>query len=223
MLVVGAGLCVVVLNESHSITLITSFQIQAFTTATQVGPFVAIGSIADSVTEGEVECRTLYHAIDLGAVKPVFDCRQITVPILSHRIIYCHVRVIHTRVRSRIALGHIVAETSVLQVIEQEFEVSLDNILHVCTLMVQIAHATPVLTGVVVATQRFAVLVCPSKRSAAVIVFTNVGGQHLVSNPFIGLDRKSHPIVDGLAVINHHIGNGADALALERVDHRTQL
>ena len=89
--------------------------------------------------------------------------------------------------------------------------------------MVQVAHSAPVLAGVVVVAQRVAVLGGPGERGTAVIVAADVGRLELIGHALVGLGGEIDPVRDILAVVDHDVGNGADALALEGVDHRAQL
>ena len=89
--------------------------------------------------------------------------------------------------------------------------------------MVQVAQTRPVLATVVVGAQRPAIAGCPIKRRSAVIVTADVGGEQLVGHTLVSLVGESHPVANALAVVDHHIGDGTDALIPEGVDHRQQL
>ena len=89
--------------------------------------------------------------------------------------------------------------------------------------MVQVTHAAPVLTGIVVGTEGLAVLVGPGQRAAAIVVAADVGRFHFIGLALVHLDGEGHPVVDGLAVVDDHVGNRADALILKGIDHRPQL
>ena len=212
---------VVVLDKGHRIATIIRLHVQ--TTAVQTRPIVVIHRVAHSVTEGEVKGGTLHHPTHLGSVDPGLHGTQVAVPILAHRIGRRGIGVIQARVAGCIALGHVVAETRIAKVIEQHAQVGLDRGLHVAAGVIQVAQAAPVLTAVVVGTQRAAVAVGPVECGAAIVVAADVGGQQAVSRALIGLGRERHPVVDALAVVEDHVGDGADALAVKGADHRQQF
>ena len=215
---------IVVLDKGDRITAIVRLPAQALIgTCTQVSPSVIVGRIADHVAEGEVKRGALHDAIHLGAIDPVLHRRLIAIPELAHRVLGVDIGIVHAGIGSAITLSHIITEARVTQVVEQQVQVGLDDGLHIGALVVQVTHAAPVLTCIVVVAQRLAVLVSPVQRSPAVIVLADVGREHFIGHPFIHLDGEGHPVVDGLAVVDHHIGDGADTLILKGVDHRAQL
>ena len=85
--------------------------------------------------------------------------------------------------------------------------------------MIKVTHAAPILTGIIVAAQLIAVGIGPAEGSTTIIVAADVGGLELIGHTLIGLGGEVHPVRSVLAVVNHHIGNGADTLVLECVDH----
>ena len=86
--------------------------------------------------------------------------------------------------------------------------------------MVQVAQSAPVLACVIVCAQRLAVLGSPLKRGTAIVVLADVGGLQPVSHTLIHLIGESHPVAGALAMVDDHIGDGADAFTVECADHR---
>ena len=58
-------------------------------------------------------------------------------------------------------------------------------------------------------------LVGPCQRLSLVIVGTDVGGIHLIGHTLIGFYREIGPTGQRVAVVDDHIGNGADALGVK--------
>ena len=208
-----------VLDKGHRIALVVGLHVQTLAAARQRSPRVVVDRVADGVADGEVKGCALDDAIHLGTVNPRLEGTQVAVPILAHRIGGVDRSVIDTRIRWRITPGHIVTEACIFHIVEQHIQVTLDDKLHIAAGVVQVTQAAPILTTVVVGAQGLAVLVCPCQRGSAVIITADVGGQQFVAHTPIGLSREGHPVVQALAMVDDHIGNGADALAIEGVDH----
>ena len=100
---------------------------------------------------------------------------------------------------------------------------SLDDALHVLTLVVEVTHARPVIAGVFVFAEAIAVGCGPFLGLAAIVVGADVGGEHLVVLTVIGFLGEVNPIGDIAAVVDDDIGDGAESEGLEGLDHRTQL
>ena len=65
--------------------------------------------------------------------------------------------VVHLCKAGAVAFHHVVAETDVAEVVEQEVEIGLDNLLHVLALVVKVTHAAPAFASVVVRTETEAI------------------------------------------------------------------
>ena len=73
-------------------------------------------------------------------------------------------------------------------------EIGLHYFLHVCRLVVEVAHAVPAFASVVVGRELVAVFVGPSERGSAVVVAADVGRVHLIGHALIGLDGEVDPV-----------------------------
>ena len=216
-----AILGVVVLDEGHGILAVG--RLRGERGAAQAGPVALVDGIAHGVAERVVEGCAHDHAAHLGRVEPVDHLVGVAVPVLAHREGRLRGTVVEARKRAVVALHHVVAKARVAQVVEQEAQVGLHDGLHIGALVVEVAHAAPVLARVVVARQGHALLGSLRGRCAAVVVGANVGRGHCVGHAVVGLGGEGEPVAGRLAVVDHHVGNGAYALALERADERAQL
>ena len=120
---------------------------------------------------------------------------------------------------------HVVTQSGVAEVVEQHVEVSLHHALHVGTVVVEVAHAIPVVARVILVaeTQLRTLADSPVVGATTIIVVADVGRIHAVGRALVCLYREVGPAGEGIAVVDDHIGNGANALALEGLDHRAQL
>ena len=82
--------------------------------------------------------------------------------------------------------------------------------------MVQVAHAVPALTGIFVRSYLIAI-------RCSLVVRTDVLIRQLIGHPLVGLHREVSPRTHVPAVVDNHVGNGANAFVLERCDHGAQL
>ena len=120
------------------------------------------------------------------------------------------------------ALYHIITESLITDFVDKEFLVSLDNLLHVGALMVEVTHSAPAFAFVIIGTQRETFLISLSECSATVIISYNVSRQHLVSFTVPSLCRECKPS-GSITVIDNDIGNSANTFILESLYHRLQL
>ena len=213
---IGTFLGVVVLNEGHSPLFVCSIIVAAanqwpvtVVLLNQFTPVTIVSGITYCIAELEVESSTGLAS----TLNPVFDGIG-AVPALADRELRLCVFVIHLGIGGTISFHHVITETSISQVVEQHLQVGLDVLLHVLALMVQVAHAVPSLAGIVV-TEGIAVLRSPLLGSAAIIIAADVGRFQFIGHPIVRLLGEVHPVADVLAVIDNHIGDGANAFALE--------
>ena len=187
-----------------------------------VGPAGGL-CVAAGVAEGEVEGSRLNSAAHLSSVDPVLHGGGIAIPVFAHRVLHSAVGIVHSYIRCAIALHHVVAEARVAQVFEQGLGICLAYVLHVGALMVEVAHTAPVFSRVCVCTEAYTFLGGLSLGSTAVVIAAHVGRCHLVGHAVVGFRREAKPSADALAVVDNHISNGSESVALEGVDHRAQL
>ena len=223
LLCVGALLGVVVLNERHGIAAVRS--VACYRVTSQGSPLLGfvINHIAGCIAEWEVEGGTLDLVVHLCAVNPALHIGGVAIPVLTHRELRLRCAVVQSDVRRGEALDHVIAETSVAQVVEQHIQVGFDIVLHILALMVEVAHATPVLARVVVGTQAIAILVGPAQCRSSVVVPADVGRLQLVSHTIVSLSGEVHPVAHIATVVDDHVANGTEPLLLEGADHRAQL
>ena len=89
--------------------------------------------------------------------------------------------------------------------------------------MVEVAHAVPAFTRVVVGTNGVAIGCSPFLGRAAIVIGTDVGGNHLVVLTVPTLLGEVHPVGEVATVVDDDIGYGTETEGLEGLDHRTQL
>ena len=94
--------------------------------------------------------------------------------------------------------------------------------MHVLALVVEVSHAWPAFTFVVVCAERDALLVGFGLGCAIVIVGYDVGREHLIGLSVPCFSREGKPTCC-VAVINDNIGDGENVLLLERADHCLQF
>ena len=103
-------------------------------------------------------------------------------------------------------------------------QIILHTTLHIGRIVVEVAHAVPGLTCIVVLAKANALTLCLGRRLAAVVVGTHVGGVHLIGRALVGFNGEVEPcFLQRSAVVDYHIGYGAYALLLEGLYHRAQL
>ena len=221
---VGTQFGVVVLDEGHCPTAVRATAVSAacqwpvaIVLLSQFAPVVLVNGIAHNILELEVESGTLLA----GGINPV-SYRGCTVPALADRILYACIVVIVGNMRAVETLHHIIAEARISEVVLQILDVCLHDVLHVLALVVEVAHAAPSLAFIVVAAQRHAVLCCLCGGGTVIVVGNNIGSLELIGHSFICLCRESPPAI-GVVMVHHNIGNGADTLRLESLNHRAQL
>ena len=124
-----------------------------------------------------------------------------------------------------VTLHHVVAESGITEVVKEHVEVSLHYGLHVGAVVVKVAHAVPVVARVFIAAEAnlWCLFVSPCQSSSLVIITADVGRIHLVGSAFISFCGEVGPAGERVAMIDYHIGYGADALALEGADHGAQF
>ena len=161
---VGTALGVVVLYEGHGIAAVVAAIVvvahqrpTAIVLLAQVGPVVAVDGIAHGVAELEVEGGALNLAVGLRGFNPVADGVG-TVPALAHGIFHAAVAVVLAGIGAAVALHHVVAETRIAEVVDEVFQIGVHVVLHVLAHVVEVAHAAPSLSGVVVGREGVAVL-----------------------------------------------------------------
>ena len=91
--------------------------------------------------------------------------------------------------------------------------------------MVEVAHAVPVVARIFIAAEAnlWCLFVSPCQSSSLVIITADVCGIHLVGSAFICFCGEVGPAGERFAMIDYHVGYGADALALEGADHGAQF
>ena len=222
---------VVVLDESDSIALVVLLIDERIAgliggRACQRREIVALESVAHAITELKVEGGRRGDAVCvLGVVNPAPDVRA-AVPVFTHTECGLGGGIVVGGERSAVAFHHVVAETGIAQVVEQEREVGLHDPVDVLALMVDVTAAVPTFARVVVGGDGHTVLIGPVERAAVVIVTDHIGRKHLVSLAFVGLGWKIDPravLSKVVAMVDHHIGYHARTSILESIDHRAQL
>ena len=99
--------------------------------------------------ELEVECRRHSCAVILCSVYPSLRLLDIA-EVLSDGELHTGMVVIVCYIAGREALHHIVSEACVAEVVNKIFGVCLYAFLHVCRFVVEVSHAAPSLSCVVV-------------------------------------------------------------------------
>ena len=99
--------------------------------------------------ELEVECRRHSCAVILCSVYPSLRLLDIA-EVLSDGELHTGIIVIVCYIAGREALHHIVSEACVAEVVNKIFGVCLYAFLHVCRFVVEVSHAAPSLSCVVV-------------------------------------------------------------------------
>ena len=212
----GALLRVVVLDEGHGKLAVVGVADEA--AAGELRPVALVDGVAHGVAEGEVEgC-----ALALCTGNPALHGRSVAVPVFAHGVFHTGRRIVVGHVASGKAFYHVVAESRVAEVLEEELFVGFHDGLHVCTLVVKVAHAAPVVALVVVLAQGHSFLAGFRGCGAPVVVGCDVGGLQLVGDALVGLLGEAEPAL-GVVVIDDHVGDGAQPLLLEGGYHGAQL
>ena len=219
-----AVLSVVVLDKRHGVATILAALIAladegpvAIVLSVEFAHIAVVEGVAANVAELEVKGR----ARAAGAVNPTADGAR-TAPVLAHAELRLGVLVVHLGVTGRVAAHHVITEAGVAVIVDEHIEVVLDGVLHVGALVVKVTLAAPVLAGVEVGTQRLALLQVLG-RLAAVIIAADVLAGHQVGLAVVGLLHKVGPVGRVLAVVDNNVGDGADAVILEGLDHRAEF
>ena len=111
-------------------------------------------------------------------------------------------------------LYHVVAETGISNILLQKFQICLDNLLHVCALMVNITASSKVGSLIIVLAEAYTLFGCLCCCFIAIIILADVGRQHLVGHTFVCFSRECEPAVC-IAVIDHNISNSTNAVGFE--------
>ena len=151
LIAICALLRVVVLYKGHGILLVVVVGYERLFIVPQPAPVAVVDGITHTVAELEVEggTRGLVCHIALTVAYPFLDFAA-AVPVFSHtegRL--CMGVVVGNKVGIE-SLHHIIAEARVSYILQQELQVSLDALLHVGALVVQVAAAWPVLARIIV-------------------------------------------------------------------------
>ena len=125
--------------------------------------------------------------------------------------------------RSAKSLHHIISEASITKVFEQVIFVCFDNRLYVLTLMIKVAHTTPILSFIIVPTQLHALFPSLFARFSAIIISANIRRQVLISHTLILFSRESKPSIIRSVMINHYIGNRPNMLLFEGTNHTLEF
>ena len=107
---------VVVFNKCHGITAVVA--IRGKSTVVELCPVAVCRGVANGISGGEVECRTLYLTILGGTVYPVFHILLVAVEIFAYRECRLCRSVVDTGEFGVVALNHIVAHSGIPQVVE---------------------------------------------------------------------------------------------------------
>ena len=187
----------------------------------QFEPAGSVGSIADNISELEVEGGGCRPSIHFGSIYPVAygGC---SIPALTYGIFHASMIVIVGNVGATESLYHVIAETCVAEVVDEVFDIGHDDGLHVAALMVEVAHSSPSFTFIVVATQRYTILLCLCGSTTTIVVGYNVGSLELICHTLVCLCRERPPAV-GVMMVHYHVGNSPETFGFEGVDHRAQL
>ena len=121
------------------------------------------------------------------------------------------------------ASNHVVSEAYIANVVEQEFEVGVDDALDIAAVVVQVACTRPVLASVVVRAQSEPVGRGPRLRGTAVVILAHIGALELIGHAVIGLGRKGQPARQRRVVVDDHVGDHAHVLRAKRGNHLAQL
>ena len=156
-------------------------------------------------------------------INPCLYRIRITIPILANRVLYVCCCIIITNMRSGKSLHHIISEASITKVIKQVIFVCLNNLLYVLTLVIKVAHTTPILSFIIVPTQLHALFPSLFARFSFIIISANIRRQVLISNSFICLGRESKPSIIRSVMINHYIGNRPNMLLFEGTNHTLEF
>ena len=141
-----------ILNEGHCQTAIGAILVVAadewpvaIVLLCQAVPLTIVSGIAHRVTELEVESgRCLFGRID-----PVANGLR-AVPAFTDAVGWVAVLVVKLRVGAAIAFHHVIAEAHIAKVFEQHLQISLHGVLHVRAGVVEVAHAVPSFSGIII-------------------------------------------------------------------------
>ena len=89
--------------------------------------------------------------------------------------------------------------------------------------MVEVAHSVPVCSGIIVAAELYALLICLFLGLTAIIVGADIGRFHLVGYSLVGFYREVKPGGYVLAMVDYYVGDGSDAVILEGLDERAEF
>ena len=218
---------VVVLDEGDGILLVVVIGREWLFVVTQPTPVGIVDGIANPITELEVESSTGWCVGDIATriVHP-FANFCTTVPILAYAESRLCITIIVGNEIGVKAFHHIVAKACVANIFEKEFEISLYAVLYVRAQVVDVATTGPVFACVVVLRKRNALAVCPVICLSAIVVTADVGRQHLVGMPLVGLGRIVHPRATSthvVAMVDDNIGNDACASFAKGSYHAPEL
>ena len=215
---------IVIFNEGYGVPAETIFIDKGnITLVFELTPITTVGSVADGVAEGKIEGGGLRDIIDAGFQNPRFDMIAV-VPILTYTELGLRGLVVLSHKFGSVAFHHVVSETCVAQIFHEKFEVGIVIVAHILTVVVYVATTSPIFARIVGCTEGLAVLLCPCCCLAAIVVGHDVGGKHLVSDPFVSFCRIVCPCTihtEVIAMVDDHICNDARALGLVGLDHRT--
>ena len=173
-------------------------------------------SFVELVLQGEVEgSRCLARAVD-----PPGD-GLLAVPVFAHAELRLAVFVVHLGVLRAVALHHVEAEAHIANLLQEELAVGLTVLLHVRTLVVEVATAREVVARVVVGTHLDAFRCGVS----AIVVLSDISRGQLVglSVERVFLRGEVSPVGYAVAVVDNQVHDDARSLFLERLNHVEQL
>ena len=161
-----------ILHEGDGILLVSWVVSQAIGL---YGRPVGFYGISYHVADREVEGCTCDFIINLGSFEPVLDYGYISIPIFSYGISWLGSIVVDASKLAAVSLYHIIAESGIAEVVEEHVEISLHDGLHVLAVVVEVAHAAPVVAGIIVAAELYALFICLFLGLSAIIVGTDIG------------------------------------------------
>ena len=207
-----------ILYKGNSILTITAILIVlanewpvTFILFTQIGPISLINGIAHSITELKVESCTGVPS----SINPVLDGIA-AIPTFTYGELRFRVFIIHLGIFGTITFHHIVTESGITQIVEQELQVGLDGSLHILALVIQVTQAVPTFAGILILT--YLVTFC-SRFIVRAYIFI---GQSVI-HVFIGFCGEIVPSGQCATMVDNHIGNGTNAFILKGFYQRAQL
>ena len=183
----------------------------------QAIPLPIVSGVAHGIAELEVESGRCL----LGGIDPVAD-GLCAVPAFTNTVGWIAVFIVKLCVGAVVAFHHIITEAHIAKVFKQHLQIGLHGVLHVRAGVVEVAHAVPAFTGVLI-TKAYTKTVGFCFGLAIVVVRANISGTHGVGDSLVSFCWEAEPAVVALAMVDDDVGDGADTIIFKDLDEIAQL